>query len=57
MTAQPKSNAEVTLVAIDVAKAWNAVLVEKRDGTHERFRVANTRADHDRLDEPCPPGM
>lgn len=49
MTAQQKCNAEVTLVAIDVAKAWNAVLVEKCDGTHQRFRVANTRADHDRL--------
>ncbi len=49
MTAQQKCNTEVTLVAIDVAKAWNAVLVEKCDGTHQRFRVANTRADHDRL--------
>jgi hypothetical protein len=30
MTAQRKCSAEVTLVAIDVAKAWNVVLVEPR---------------------------
>ena len=49
MTAQRKCSAEVTLVAIDVAKVWNVVLVEKPDGRRQRFRVANTRADHDRL--------
>ena len=37
MTAQQECNVEVTLVAIDVAKTWNAVLVEKRDGTHRVF--------------------
>ena len=49
MTAQRKRSAEVILVAIDVAKAWNTVLVEKPDGRRQRFRVANTRTDHDRL--------
>ena len=49
MTAQRKCSAEVTLVAIDVAKAWNTVLVEEPDGRRQRFRVANTRTDHDRL--------
>jgi len=49
MTAQRKCSAEVTLVAIDVAKAWNVVLVEEPDGRRQRFRVANTRTDHDRL--------
>jgi len=49
MTAQRKCSAEVTLVAIDVAKVWNVVLVEKPDGKRQRFRVANTCADHDRL--------
>ena len=49
MTAQRKCSAEMTLVAIDVAKAWNTVLVENPDGKRQRFRVANTRPDHDRL--------
>ncbi len=49
MTARRKCSAEVTLVAIDVAKAWNTVLMEKPDGKRQQFRVANTRADHDRL--------
>ena len=49
MTAQQEHNTEVTLVAIDVAKAWNTVLVENPDGKRQRFRVANTRPDYDRL--------
>ena len=49
MTAQEEYTAGVTLVAIDVAKAWNTVLVEAPDGRRQRFRVANTRSDHDRL--------
>ena len=49
MTAQRECSTEVALVAIDVAKAWNMVLMEKPDGKRKRFRVANTRADHDRL--------
>ena len=49
MTAQQECSAEMTLVAIDVAKAWNTVLVEEPDGKRQRFRVANTRPDHDRL--------
>ncbi len=51
MTAQRECSREVALVAIDVAKAWNVVLMEKPDGKRQRFRVANTRADHDRLVE------
>ncbi len=49
MTAQQKYKGEMTLVAIDVAKAYNAVLVENPDGNRQRFRVANTRSDHDRF--------
>jgi len=49
MTAQRECSGEVALVAIDVAKAWNTVLIEKPAGERQRFRVANTRADHDRL--------
>jgi transposase len=36
-------------VAIDVAKKWNAVLVESSRGKRRCFRVANTAEDHDRL--------
>ena len=49
MTARQECSTEAVLVAIDVAKAWNVVLMEKPDGKRQRFRVANTRADHDRL--------
>ena len=49
MTAQQKYRSTPTLVAIDVAKTWNVVLVEKPDGKQQRFRVANTRNDHNRL--------
>lgn len=49
MTAQRECSTEAVLVAIDVAKAWNVVLMENPDGKRQRFRVANTRADHDRL--------
>jgi transposase len=37
------------LVAIDVAKEWNVVLVQDRNGSRRSFKVANRRADHDRL--------
>jgi transposase len=49
MTTQREYTEEVVLVAIDIAKAWNEVLIEKPGGKRQRFRVANTRADHDRL--------
>lgn len=49
MTAQQKYRSTLTLVAIDVAKVWNIVLVEEPNGKQRRFRVANTRSDHDRL--------
>ncbi len=39
-------------MAIDVAKAWNAVLIEKRDGTHQHFRVANSHGASVRHFEP-----
>jgi transposase len=37
------------LVAIDIAKDWNVVLVQESCGTRRSFKVANRRADHDRL--------
>lgn len=49
MTAQQKYRSTPTLVAIDIAKTWNVVLVEEPDGKQQRFRVANTRDDHDQL--------
>ena len=36
-------------IAIDVARYWNAVLIETAAGQHHRFRMANTAEDHDRL--------
>ena len=49
MTARIECREEVVLVAIDVAKAWNVVLMETPDGKQRRFRVANKRSDHDQL--------
>jgi transposase len=37
------------LVAIDVARYWNAVLVETAAGKRHRFKMANTAADFGRL--------
>jgi len=37
------------LVAIDIARYWNAVLIETPAGRQHRFRMANTAADIDRL--------
>lgn len=37
------------LVAIDVARYWNAVLIETAAGKRHRFKMANTAADFDRL--------
>jgi transposase len=49
MTAGEHSRSGITWVAIDVAKAANVVLVEDTSGRHLRFRVANSRVDHDRF--------
>ncbi len=49
MTTPQKYRSTLTLVAIDVAKVWNIVLLEEPNGKQRRFRVANTRNDHDRL--------
>jgi transposase len=43
------STACVNLVAIDVAKDWNVVLVLGVAGNRRSFKVANRRADHDRF--------
>lgn len=37
------------LVAIDIARYWNAVLIETPAGKRHRFKMANTAADFDRL--------
>jgi transposase len=46
---QHDSTAARNLVAIDVAKDWNVVLVQDASGLRRSFKVANRRADHDRL--------
>ena len=38
-------------VAIDVARYWNAVLIETASGQRHRFRMANAAEDFDRLIE------
>lgn len=37
------------LVAIDIARYWNAILVETPGGKRHGFKMANTVADFDRL--------
>ena len=37
------------LVAIDIGKRFHAVLVEEPDGKRQRFQLASTREDYDRL--------
>ena len=41
--------AETFLVAIDIEKAFHAVLIEGPDGRRHPFRMANSAEDHDRL--------
>lgn len=41
--------AAANLVAIDVAKDWNVVLVQESSGNRRTFKFANRKADHDRL--------
>jgi transposase len=38
-----------SFVAIDIGKAFHAVLVELPDGAHQRFRMANSAEDYGRL--------
>ena len=38
-----------TFVAIDIGKAFHAVLVELPDGANQRFRMANSAEDYARL--------
>jgi transposase len=49
MVDQRQSTAELNLVAIDIAKEWNVVLVQEATGARRSFKVANRRTDHDRL--------
>ena len=37
-----------SFVAIDIGKAFHAVLVEFPDGAHQRFRMANSAEDYGR---------
>src|SRR5262245_4733864 len=49
MAADSDSTIPVTWVAIDIAKRSNAVVVEWPGGRQDRFRMANSYADHERL--------
>ena len=46
-TNDPTTN--VHWIAIDVARYWNAVLIETATGNRHRFKMANSAADFDRL--------
>lgn len=49
MATRPDATPAATWVAIDIAKRYHAVLVETPDGKHQRFRMASTQEDHQRL--------
>lgn len=49
MTTRPDTTSAATWVAIDIAKHNHAVLIETPDGKQQRFRMASTLEDHQRL--------
>lgn len=49
MTRRDSTPAHAVLVAIDIAKTRNEVLIEPPGGRRRRLTVLNTRAEHDRL--------
>jgi transposase len=49
MTDQSHFTADINLVAIDIAKEWNVVLVQEACGQKRSFKVANNAADQDQL--------
>lgn len=49
MVDQLDSTAVRNLVAIDIAKDWNVVLVQDSSGCRRSFKVANRLVDHDRF--------
>lgn len=49
MAEQLQCKAQINWVAIDIARYWNAVLVETAAGKRHRFRMRNTAQDFDRL--------
>ena len=49
MADSTNANAACNLVAIDIARYSNAVLIETAVGKRHRFRMANTAPDFDRL--------
>ena len=49
MADHSNSTSEVNLVAIDIAKQWNVVLVKESSGLKRSFKVANTAVDHEQL--------
>ena len=47
--ASDQDSGGTSFVAIDIGKAFHAVLVELPDGTRQRFRMANSAEDYSRL--------
>ena len=54
MTDRVQIKAYASWMAIDIAKDFNAVMVETQDGTLRKFRMANSASDHERLIEVAP---
>jgi transposase len=49
MTARKDCTVIRSWVAIDIAKKWNVVAIEAVGSARQRFKIANTRQDHDKL--------
>ncbi len=49
MTDTVNATPALNIVAIDIARYWNYVLIESVGGKKQRFKMANTAADFDRL--------
>ena len=49
MTTRSETTSTTIWVAIDIAKHHHAVLIETSDGKHQRFRMASTSKDQQRL--------
>ncbi|MDE3208926.1 MAG: transposase, partial [Pseudomonadota bacterium] len=49
MTDLTKSKVYASWMAIDIAKDFNAVIVETQGGTIRQFKMANSVSDHNRL--------
>lgn len=49
MTDRNQSTSQMLLVAIDIAKRFNEIVVKWPDGRLRGFKAANVRSEHDEL--------